>query len=194
MSVDDQGYYEKIDNSSAPFAGSSSTYVTAPVTVPGVVGLIEIDKFVVSGGTIASCYGETHSDGHCVFRTENKYLIAIIETGVCKWCKGARGASTKDSRLQETRIRACLRGIFQLTADKAEKLGELISELVSSQNQVPYLGLPFVGTSPYCTMENITHISGRALTQLLKFDPDFVWGDNLIFSTAVKYPSTHSLS
>ncbi|KAK7915592.1 hypothetical protein WMY93_011353 [Mugilogobius chulae] len=43
--------------------------------------------------------------------------------------------------------------------------------------------LRFTGTSQYCAVGNVTHISSLALQLLLEFDEEFVWGDNLIFHT-----------
>ncbi|KAK5618820.1 hypothetical protein CRENBAI_010568 [Crenichthys baileyi] len=78
----------------------------------------------------------------------------------------------------------------RLSADKTEKLGELISELVSSQTEVWCQGVTFVGMPPYYTVENVTHIYEHTLTRLLEIDREFVWDDYLTFSTSAEYPST----
>lgn len=67
------------------------------------------------------------------------------------------------------------------------KLAELISELTRTRgSNATTTGLPFTCTPPYCTVENVTHISNAALVILLEYDGEFVWGDNLIFNTKIE--------
>ena len=75
--------------------------------------------------------------------------------------------------------------MFRLTVSDTAKLSQLISELTrSTQTDCDgSVGVPFTGTPPYCTVESVMHISGVALQQLIEFDEEFIWGDNLIFNT-----------
>lgn len=101
----------------------------------------------------------------------------------CKWCKRASSTPGRESDFDEVRTRAYLRGMFQLTLTDAVKLAELISELTRTQKDSR--GFPFTGTPPYCTMENVRHISSLALEKLIEIDEEFVWGHNLIFNAEV---------
>lgn len=80
--------------------------------------------------------------------------------------------------------------MFQLKLSDAVSLSELISELMHTQTKGDSRSFPFTGTPPYCTVENVTHISSLALQKLIKFDKEFVWGDNLIFNTKVERSKT----
>lgn len=75
--------------------------------------------------------------------------------------------------------------MFGLKHADAAKLSELIAELTRSQPPAedPRTTYPFTGPPPYCTVENVTHVSSCALRKLLEFDDEFIWGDNLIFNT-----------
>lgn len=145
-----------------------------------VAGFIESDRFTLCGGVIAP-WGGLSWKRHCVFRTRCKNVIAIVNSGQCKWCEGASSTSVQESDLDKVRTRTYLRGVFQLTLSEAVKLSELISELTKTKGGSN--SCPFIGTPPYCTVENVTHISGLALSALFEFDKEFVWGDNLTFNT-----------
>lgn len=146
-----------------------------------VAGFIESDKITVCGGLITSCCGL--QGNHCVFRMSSKH--AIVNSNHCKWCKDQSCTPVQESDFDEARTRAYLRGMLKLTVSDSVKLSELISELIHTQTQ-KYLRFPFTGTPPYCTVENIRHISSLALRQLIDFDKEFIWGDNLIFNTKVE--------
>lgn len=150
-----------------------------------VAGFIESDKFTVCGGLIASCCG-IRRGSHCVFRTSSKHVIAIVNSEHCKWCKRASSTPVQESDFDEARTRAYLRGMFQLKLSDAVKLSKLISELTHTQRDGDSCSFPFTGTFPYCTLENVTHISSLALQKLIEFDKEFVWRDNLIFNTKVE--------
>lgn len=154
-----------------------------------VAGFIESDKFTVCGGLIAAC-GLLRGGDHCVFRTpSSKHVIVIVNSEHCKMCKCA---SVQESDFDNIRTRAYLRGMFQLKLSDTVKLSELISELTRTQRSDDVVDnaddcrtVPFTGTPPYCTIENVKHISSVALEKLIEFDKEFVWGDNLIFNTTV---------
>ena len=150
-----------------------------------VAGFIESDRFTVGGGLIALCCGLRWGD-HCIFRTSAKHLIAIVNSVHCKWCKRASSTPVRESDFDAIKTRAYLRALFQLKLSDAVKLSELISELKYTQTDGDSRSLPFTGTPPYCTVENVTHISSLALKTLIEFDKEFVWGDNLIFNTKVE--------
>ncbi|MEQ2182777.1 hypothetical protein GOODEAATRI_025738 [Goodea atripinnis] len=143
--------------------------------------MIESDKVPVSSGTIASSYGKELSKGRCGFRMDNKYMMAIVEKQLCKWCIGTRGMWPRDHTFAGHRTTVCLQGMLGLSADKTERLGELISKLLSSQTEVLCQGVLVAGTPPYYTVEKVTHNSKRALTSLL-------WGDNFTFSRTADPP------
>ena len=147
-----------------------------------VAGFIESDRFTVCGGLMALCCGPRWGN-HCVFRTSARHLIAIVNSVHCKWCKEAASTPVQESDFDDIKTRAYLRALFQLKLSDAVKLSELISELKCTQTDGDGRGLPFTGTPPYCTVENVTHISSLALKKLIEFDKEFVWGDNLIFNT-----------
>ena len=145
-----------------------------------VVGFIESDKYTVCGGVITSC---ERFHNHCVFRTSSKHLFAMVDSEHCKWCKRASLTQVPDTNCQEAWTIAYLQRTFQLSLGDAVKLSELISELIRTQGLHGSIrSFPFSGTPPYCTVENVTHISSVALQKLLELDEDFVWGDNLIFN------------
>lgn len=115
--------------------------------------------------------------GRCVFRAGSKRNVVVaVDSKHCKWCVGA--TPVEESELYRAKTSAYLRGIFQLKLGDADRLSELIAELTRTQPKCD-----FTGTPPYCTVENVTHISSLALDKLIEFDEEFVWGDNLIFST-----------
>ena len=147
-----------------------------------VAGLIESDSFSLRGGVIES-WGSVPWVSHCVFRTSRRNVIAIVNSGQCKWCQGASSASVQESNFDKFGTRTYLRGVFQLKHSEAVKLSELISELTKTQGDGD--SRAFTGIPPYCTVENVTHISGLALRKLLELDKDFVWGYNLTFTTKV---------
>lgn len=147
-----------------------------------VAGFIESDVFAVCGGLITSFRGLRLGD-HCVFRTSSKYVIAIVNSEHCKWCKEAQRAPVRELESDEVRTRAYLQGIFRVGVSHAVKLSELISALTYAHAKGGARNLPFTGTPPFCSVENVTHISGLALEKLIAFDREFVWGDNLIFTT-----------
>ena len=156
---------------------------TASEIANAVAGYIESDKFTVCGGLIALCCGPRWGN-HCIFRTGSKHVLGIINSEHCKWCKRASRVPVRDS--EEIGTRAYLRGMFQLTLSDAARISELISDLNRTQTHGDHRSLPFTGTPPYCTVENVRHISNTALRTLSEFDQEFVWGDNLIFSTSVE--------
>lgn len=149
-----------------------------------VAGFIESDRCTVSGGLIASCCS-LRWDRHCLFRVSSKYLIVIVNSEHCKWCKGSSPTPVKESEFDQVRTRAYLRGMFQLTLSDSMRLSDLIFELTCTQTKSDCHSFPVTCTPPYCTVENVTHISGVALQKLVEFDKEFVWGDNLIFNTKV---------
>jgi len=127
-----------------------------------------------------------HRGDHCIIRTTAKHVIAIVNTVHCKWCKKATSTPARESDFDEIKTRAYLRALFQLKLSDAVKLSELISEIKYTQTAGDGRSVPFTGTPPYCTVENVTHISSLALKKLTEFDTEFVWGDNLIFNTKVE--------
>lgn len=161
---------------------SSSSRGSRDFPNDAVAGFIEADRSTVSGGLLASCCG-IRSGGRCVFRTGIEHVIAIVRREHCKWCKKASRAPERESDFDEARTVAYLRGVFELTVSDAGKLSELISELTRTRTGGDLCGFPFAGTPPYCTVENVMHISGPALQKVIDFDDEFVWGDNLIFNT-----------
>lgn len=131
------------------------------------------------------CCSSSQGD-HCVFRSSSKCnVIVMVNSEHCKWCTGVSSAPVEESDLIRVRTVAYLRGIFQLKLGDAARLFELISELTRTQTNGDgaHGFCSFTGTPPYCTVENVTHISGSALEKLIEFDKEFVWGDNLIFNT-----------
>lgn len=171
---------KKRRNHSSSAVGKSEDFSKA------VAGFIESDKFTVCGGLIASCCG-LRWGSHCVFRTSSKHVIAIVNSEHCKWCKYASATPVQESELDEAKTRAYLRVVFQhLKSVDAGKLSELISELTHTQTDGGSRNFPFTCTPPYCTVDNVTHISSLALQKLIEFDKEFVWGDNLIFNTKVE--------
>lgn len=148
-----------------------------------VAGFIESDTFTVCGEFIASSCCNLVS--YCVFRTSRKHIIAIVNSEHCKWCKGALFTSVKEREFDQVRTRVYLQGIFQLNSMDSMKLSELVQYLTYTPNTESH-SLQFTCTPPYCTVDNVTHISGLALQKLFEFDKDFVWGDNLIFNTNIE--------
>lgn len=141
-------------------------------------GLIETDRFAVGGALLTWCCA---TGGRCVLRTGSEHVIAILDSKQCKWCNVA--SYPQHSGFDEARTLAYLRGMFDLTLSDTVRLSELISELTSTQWQTEANSIPFTGTPPYCTVDNVTHISSKALSLLSKFDSEFIWGHNLIFNT-----------
>lgn len=154
-----------------------------------VAGFIECGKFAVSGGLLASCCG-LHWDRHCVFRTSSEHLVAIVNSAQCKWCKCA-SVCVQESDFDGFTTRTYLQGIFGVNASDTIKLTELIAELTRTQGRGASHRVPFTATPPYCTVENVTHISGLALQKLIEFDKEFVWGDNLMFNTTRSKAGCH---
>ncbi len=151
-----------------------------------VVGVIESDKFTVYGGLLTTCLG-LHRSSHCVFRTRCKHIIVKVNSQYCKWCKRALSTPVHGANFDDVKNRAYLRVVLQVRLSEAAKLSELLSELTRSTTaDGESHSLPFTATPPYCTVENVRHISGRALQLLIGFDKEFVWGDNLIFDTKVE--------
>ena len=164
---------------------SAQTSSTAGEDFPkAVAGFVESDKFTVCGEFIASSCCNRGS--YCVFRTSRKHIIAIVNSEHCKWCKDALFTSVKERGFDEVRTRVYLRGIFQFKSVDSMKLSELIQELTYTPTNTERHSLQFTCTPPYCTVENVTHISSLALQKLFEFDKDFVWGDNLIFNTNIE--------
>lgn len=147
-----------------------------------VTGVIEADSFTVCGSLIAGC---CNAGGCCVSRTDSDYVIAMLDSEQCKWCDLA-SRDAEESDFDHVRTLAYLRVIFELSLADTARLLELITELTSTQStQTQANGIPFTATQPYCTVENVRHISSRALKLLRGFDCDFVWGHNLTFNTRV---------
>lgn len=154
-----------------------------------VAGFIESGTFTVRGGLIFS-WSDLHGGSHCVFRTSCKHVIVIVNSEHCKWCKDSSFTPVQDSDFDEVRTRAYLQGVFQLKLAETVKLSELISELTQTNGH--RRTFPFTCTPPYCTVENVTHISSLALQKLIEVDKDFVWGDNLIFNIKGEFPGSSS--
>lgn len=151
------------------------------VSNPCVLGLIESAGVTVCGGLLAACFRMSKC---CVHRTSNGNTIAIVNSRHCKWCKRTSGNQVQESKFDHYSTRTYLRGLFRLKSSDVGKLSELLSELtrIRGSHEVD-TGLPFTCTPPYCTVENVRHISNAALKLLLEVDEEFVWGDNLIFNT-----------
>lgn len=149
-----------------------------------VLGFIESDKFTVCGGLIAAC---CQSGDSCVYRTCSENVIAIVNSTHCAWCENNTLPSAQESEFDRFGTRAYLRGVFRLKLSDAVRLSELIAELSRTRGSCEETrGFPFSATPPYCTVEDVTHVSSGALGMLLEFDREFVWGDNLIFNTQVR--------
>lgn len=153
-----------------------------------VAGLLECGNFNVSGGLLASCCGSRWAT-HCVFRTSSKHLVAVVNSEQCKWCN--RASSVQENVFDGFTTRAYLQGIFGVNAADTLRLSELIAELMRTQTTGKNHGVPFIATPPYCSVENVTHISGLALQKLIDFDREFGWGDHLVFNTKRSESSAH---
>ena len=146
-----------------------------------VAGFIECGDDTVSGGLLASCRG-LRWDRHCVFRTRSKRLVAVVNSEHCKWCKCA--TSVQESDVFGFRTTVYLQGMFRLSFVDHVNLAKLISELKRTQTKEGETHSGSVtATDTYCTVEDVTHISGLALQKLSEFDKEFLWGDNLMFNT-----------
>ena len=176
---------EKDNKNPKKTRGNPSSALGKPRAFPeSLAGFIESDKFTVCGGLIAACCG-LRSGSYCVVRTGSKHVIAIVNSDHCKWCKLASCSPVQENNAYEVGTRTYLRGLFQLNVSDACKLAELITVLTCTQTNGERGSFPFTGTPPYCTVENVTHISRSALQALTEIDNEFVWGDNLIFNTKV---------
>lgn len=173
---------------------SSSATDESEAFPTAVAGVIESDRSTICGGLVVLCCG-SHRDSHCAFRSSSKRnVVVVVNSKHCKWCTGASSKPVEENDLIRVRTIAYLRGIFQLKLGDATRLSELISELTRTQTNCDAHGVcSFTGTPPYCTVENVTHISSSALEKLIEFDKEFVWGDNLIFNTKAEGPDDSRL-
>lgn len=161
----------------------SSSFESQDVQV--VVGSIEIDTLTVSGGLLAACLSDRYPSDCCLRRVSER-VIEIAQSEHCKWCKSESNTRhRRDTARQHFGNGSWLRDLFQLTLVQADRLCELLTELINTQDtrEETRSSFPITVTPPYCAVEDVTHISRAALTRLLTFDPEFLWGDNLIFNT-----------
>uniref|UniRef100_A0A286P9U6 Myopalladin-like, partial sequene n=1 Tax=Oryzias latipes TaxID=8090 RepID=A0A286P9U6_ORYLA len=161
----------------------------------GVWGVMESDRSTVRGALFSSTnpwFWGIPAHRRCVFRTSSERSIAVIDRARCKWCKPSRGEVPRfdQDEFERIRTRSYLRGTFGLSPAEAGRLSELLAELALSAEGKG--ACPFAGTPPYCTVENVVHISGPALERLMEFDDEFVWGDNLIFHAGARPRSCHT--
>ncbi|KAK2829941.1 hypothetical protein Q5P01_017872 [Channa striata] len=61
--------------------------------------------------------------------------------------------------------------MFGMSPGDAGRLSELLSDLTRARSPRDN-GCPFADTPPYCTVQNVAHISGTVLEMLLAFDRD----------------------
>lgn len=152
--------------------------------------MMESDRATVRGALFSSAnpwFWNIPAHRRCVFRTSSERAIAVIDRARCKWCRASQGDALHfEAELDQARTRSYLRGTFGLSPVEAGHLTDLLTELALSRVGDEKSTCPFAGTPPYCTVENVVHISGPVLERLLEFDDEFVWGDNLIFNASAR--------
>lgn len=154
----------------------------------GVVGRIQCDRLTVSGGLLSVCCDRFRTGGICLHRdSAGENVIAIVHSEHCKWCKTGSVRGTRDRLGGGLYTGAYLGRLFQIRVSEAARLTELIAELTKTQGAtLDHRDVPITGTPPYCTVADVRHISSVALTILLAFDDEFVWGDNVTFNTKAR--------
>lgn len=161
-----------------------STYTAALADVKvGLVGVIEGEAVTVSGGLLSACCSSVECNSYCLERTSADRVIAIVDSERCRRCKRAR----VDESVKVNSVRfgnsSCFREIFNISLSRADKLAGLLTELTRTADAEGDRGLLQVTvTAPFCAVSNITHLSHKAVRDLLVLDVDFLWGDNLIFN------------
>lgn len=154
-----------------------------------MVGRIQCDRLTVSGGLLSVCCDRFRTGGICLHRDSagEKNVIAIVHSEHCKWCKTGSVQGTRDRLGGGLYTGAYLGRLFQIRVSEAARLTELIAELTKTQGAtLDHRDVPVTGTPPYCTVADVRHISSVALTILLAFDDEFVWGDNVTFNTKAR--------
>lgn len=154
-----------------------------------VVGIIEGESTTVSGGLLSACCESFNARrSYCLLRTsENNRLITIVDGDRCECC--IRASTDESVKVNSLRFGngSCFREIYNISFSKADKLAGLITELVrfTDPGDVKPKGSVLQVTGALFTVSNVTHLSHRVLHDLLTFDPDFFWGDNLVFNATV---------
>lgn len=135
----------------------------------------------VSGGLLSACCSSVKCDAYCLERTSADRVIAIVNSEHCARCK--RAAAAESVKVNSVRFGngSCFREIFNIPFSRADKLARLLTELTRTAN-ADGEALQVTVTAPFCTVSNVTHLSHRVVRNLLAFDVDFLWGDNLIFN------------
>lgn len=162
-----------------------------------MLGFLESDRKTVRGGVFFEGganggRGPVSHGPRCVIRTSAERIIVVADGSRCKWCEGSAGKVAPREDFERVAARTYLRSVFNLPPGKASRLAELLSELTRARSERGESVSVFAGPPPYCTVPDVRHISSVALELLFEFDRDFVWGDNLIFSTEAEISSSLS--
>lgn len=145
----------------------------------GVVGVIEGEGITVSGGLLSACCSTVECNSYCLARTSLARVIAVVNSEHCKRCKKASAGKLVQVNSIRFGSASCLREIYNISLTRADKLAKLLTELTQTTDAD---ALQVTITAPFCTVSNITHLSHKVVRDLLTFDVDFLWGDNLIFN------------
>lgn len=166
---------EKIEKLKRSYDHSSSGAGKSKDCSTAVAGVIESGGPTICGGLIVLCCGSRRGS-LCIFRARSAAnVIVMVNTEHCKWCKSS-STPVEESDFYQVRASAYLRGIFQLKSEDATVLSKLISELMRTHSTGKACSFSsFTGTLPYCTLENVTHISSVALETPILFDKEFVF-------------------